>query len=154
MFSRPRSLFYPYGQSLESPLFRPGVAAGAGDARLSWAQPESQLRLRQRLITRDAAGRSSIHAPDGMVHLAIEAGDFVIMSEMTSHVILPWQPTDRSRRALTLRYYSGAAHASRPRHTSATDLEEWREHLAPLTRAMLDGVAFASESALFGSASL
>eukprot|EP01046_Picozoa_sp_COSAG06_P106686 COSAG06_NODE_52976_length_302_cov_1.532020_1_plen_86_part_01 len=73
-------------------------------------------------------------------------GDFVVMSEMTSHCILPWQPTGRSRQALTLRYYAGTALEHRPKNGKNgrridADLDEWFDHVAPLTRAMLDGVA-------------
>jgi hypothetical protein len=77
-----------------------------------------------------------------MVQLAPAAGDFVIMSEMTSHCILPWQPTDRSRQALTLRFYAGKARGARGGAIDA-DLNEWIEHVAPLTRALLEGVPLA-----------
>jgi hypothetical protein len=43
--------------------------------------------------------------------LQVAAGDFLILSEATVHAILPWQPTDRLRRFLVLRYgmqYAGA----------------------------------------------
>ena len=63
-----------------------------------------------------------------MVQLAPAAGDFVIMSEMTSHCILPWQPTDRSRQALTLRFYAGKARGARGGAIDA-DLNEWRERV-------------------------
>ena len=49
--------------------------------------------------------------PPGAVNIApVAAGDFLILSEATVHAILPWQPSDRLRRILALRYgtqYSG-----------------------------------------------
>ena len=112
-----------------------GVEGGRGD------RPEPPARLQQRLLSTDAGG-CKLHAPDGMVQLAPQAGDFVIMSEMTSHCILPWQPIDRSRQALTLRFYSGKAREARGGGINE-DLEEWIEHVAPLTRALLQGAPLA-----------
>lgn len=40
----------------------------------------------------------------------VRAGDFLLLSEATVHGILPWQPAERLRRFLVLRYgvqYSG-----------------------------------------------
>ena len=34
----------------------------------------------------------------------------IIMAETLTHGVLPWVPTDRARRALTLRYKTGAAY--------------------------------------------
>ena len=102
-------------------------------------------RLQQRLLSTDAGG-CKLHAPDGMVQLAPQAGDFVIMSEMTSHCILPWQPTNRSRQALTLRFYSGKAREARGGGINE-DLEEWIEHVAPLTRTLLQGAPLAAARA-------
>ena len=141
MFSRPRSLFWPYSNSGENPLFgRVYTPDQAGPSRAhieDW--PESAAQLRQLLISTDSVGNCKLHAPDGMVQLAPEAGDFIIMSEMCSHCILPWQPTDRSRQALTLRFYSGKARSARGGKIDA-DLQEWIEHVAPSTRALLEGV--------------
>ena len=141
MFSRPRSLFWPYSNSGENPLFgcvyTPDRAAPSLSHVDDW--PESSAQLQQRLISTDAAGNCQLHAPDGLVQLALEAGDFVIMSEMCSHCIIPWQPTDRSRQALTLRFYSGNARTARGGVIDA-DLEDWIEHVAPSTRALLKGV--------------
>lgn len=124
------------------------------DGGVDWPPQETAAQLRERLIRTAADGRSKLNAPDGMVQLTPQAGDFVVASEMTTHCILPWQPTDRPRRALTMRFYSGEAYDNKPVSRSTRfentagkmdfDLEEWREHVAPLTRAMLDGVAFAS----------
>ena len=141
MFSRPRSLFWPYSNSGESPLFGRVYTDKAAPSLAhieDW--PESPAQLRQRLITIDPAGNSRLHAPDGMVQLAPAAGDFVIMSEMCSHCILPWQPTDRCRQALTLRFYSGQAREARAGGIDA-DLEEWIEHVTPRTRALLKGAS-------------
>jgi len=142
MFSRPRSSFWPYSLSGENPLFG---RVYSPDPKTSLAHiedwPEPPARLQQRLLSTDAGG-CKLHAPDGMVQLAPQAGDFVIMSEMTSHCILPWQPTDRSRQALTLRFYSGKAREARGGGINE-DLEEWIEHVAPLTRTLLQGAPLA-----------
>lgn len=184
----------------------------AEEAAEPWPQPESHSELLQRLVSTDTDGSSSIHPPDGMVQLVLEPGDFVVMTEMASHCIIPWQPTDRPRRALTLRFYSGVAshcHCSQlfiqvqqccsesrrdgvptadwcalwlgtalkmrgaggknkmdadlvrssftrwlhlpppPFQQQHADAQlgfclqaEWRDHVGPLTRAMLDGLAF------------
>ena len=69
-------------------------------------------------------------------------GPRLILPEVTSHCVLPWQPTDRSRQALTLRFYSGKAREARGGGINE-DLEEWIEHVAPLTRALLQGAPLA-----------
>ena len=68
-----------------------------------------------------------------------------MVSERTSHCILPWQPTDRCRCALTMRYYSSDAYRARVDRGSPTDPELLDpatrvEILALSTRAMIDGV--------------
>ena len=42
--------------------------------------------------------------PVGVVNVTPRAGDAVVMTEMLAHGTLQWQPTDRQRRTLVLRY--------------------------------------------------
>ena len=78
-------------------------------------------------------------------------GHRLILPEVTSHCVLPWQPTDRDRRVILMRYYSGDAYEERvgtipPKHPSRVipggfvgQFEHMRELLAPCTLAMIDG---------------
>jgi len=43
--------------------------------------------------------------PDGVVNVTPKAGDFVVMNEALTHGALPWQPADRLRMFLVLRYH-------------------------------------------------
>ena len=47
---------------------------------------------------------SSAEVPPGVVNITPKAGDVVIISELLTHGALTWQPKDRDRRFLTLRY--------------------------------------------------
>ena len=198
VFSRPRSLCWPYGQSGET---TGGDASPCPD--ITREETDAQAL---RLITTAADGQSKLRVPDGLVQLTPEAGahslianivlvsrsflpapclllsccswagttcivvvvppitlacvltiglgllstrlaaagDFIIVSESTSHCIMPWQPTDRCRAALTMRYYSGRAHEARlarsPGGYADAELKELRARFAPATRAMIDGV--------------
>jgi hypothetical protein len=42
--------------------------------------------------------------PPGTLHVCPRAGDYVIMTEATTHAAVPWTRTDRQRRTLALRY--------------------------------------------------
>jgi hypothetical protein len=42
--------------------------------------------------------------PQGVINLTPRAGDVLIISELLTHGILPWNPSDRIRRILVLRY--------------------------------------------------
>jgi hypothetical protein len=42
--------------------------------------------------------------PPGTTHVCPQAGDFVIMTEATTHAAVPWARADRQRRTLALRY--------------------------------------------------
>ena len=43
-------------------------------------------------------------APPGTLDVCPKAGSYVIMTEATTHAATPWQPTDRVRRSLALRF--------------------------------------------------
>lgn len=77
MFSRPRSLFWPYSNSGESPLFGSvvgGVSQHSTSATDDWpVEVESESELRQRLICTNGDGKCCLHTPDGLVQLAPEA---------------------------------------------------------------------------------
>ena len=77
MFSRPRSLFWPYSNSGESPLFGSvvgGVPRHSTSATDDWpVEVESESELRQRLICTNGDGKCCLHTPDGLVQLAPEA---------------------------------------------------------------------------------
>lgn len=42
--------------------------------------------------------------PEGVVNITPKAGDILVMPELMTHGILPWNPSDRIRRILVLRY--------------------------------------------------
>ena len=46
----------------------------------------------------------SAEVPPGVVNITPKAGDVVVISELLTHGALTWQPKDRERRFLTLRY--------------------------------------------------
>ena len=54
--------------------------------------------------------------PQGIVNPTPKAGDILIISELLTHGILPWQPTDRIRRILVLRYA--------PQHCGSSSVSE------------------------------
>ena len=47
---------------------------------------------------------ASAEVPPGVVNIAAKAGDVVVISELLTHGALTWQPKDRERCFLTLRY--------------------------------------------------
>ena len=47
---------------------------------------------------------ASAEVPPGVVNITPKAGDVVVISELLTHGALTWQPKDRERRFLTLRY--------------------------------------------------
>ena len=49
---------------------------------------------------------NSTEVPEGVVNFNPKAGDVVVISELVVHGALSWQPKDRQRRFLTLRYCS------------------------------------------------
>jgi hypothetical protein len=49
---------------------------------------------------------NSTEVPEGVTNFTPKAGDVVIISELVVHGALSWQPADRDRRFLTLRYCS------------------------------------------------
>ena len=71
-----------------------------------------------------ADGSSGLRTPDGMVQVTPEAGDFIVISERCAHCILPWQPTDRPRMALNLRFYAGAAWERLEKRATTGDLDD------------------------------
>ena len=104
VFSRPRTLFQPFGNAT-----RPN-------------RPPAEDWLGASLDT-------SQNVPDGLLHITPEAGDVIIMSEALTHGVLPWVPTDRPRRALTLRYKTGSAYVEHMAAWQAKD--EGHEHSIP-----------------------
>ena len=57
---------------------------------------------------------NSTEVPEGVANFNPKAGDVVVISELVVHGALSWQPKDRQRRFLTLRYCSQHIPASNP----------------------------------------
>ena len=74
--------------------------------------------------------------PEGVVNVTPKAGDVVIISELLTHGTMPWQPTDRFRRALVLRF--------RPQHSGDSDSipEEIQGHLSAETVELIATASF------------
>ena len=71
--------------------------------------------------------------PSGVVNVTPRAGDAVVMTEMLAHATLQWQPTDRMRRTLVMRYrpqFKGQPHEM-PDSVLARLSPEIRELMAP-----------------------
>ena len=69
--------------------------------------------------------------PDGVVNVTPRAGDVVVMTEMLVHGTLQWQPQNRQRRLLVLRYRPQFKGQSR-----VTDVV--RNRLSPQIRELMD----------------
>ena len=41
--------------------------------------------------------------PAGLLHCTVEAGDVLIVTEATTHAVVPWRSTDRCRRYVRFR---------------------------------------------------
>ena len=68
--------------------------------------------------------------PAGVVNVTPQAGDVVVMTEMLAHGTLQWQPKDRLRRTLVLRY--------RPQFKGSSAVPETiHSRLSPETRELL-----------------
>ena len=89
-FPRPCAVVWPYGSAPDGQAFGRDTVDGSTPTG-----PQSLLYTKA----------------DGLLQLTPDAGDFIVMSERCAHCILAWQPTDRPRVALTLRYFSGSAWA-------------------------------------------
>ena len=179
-FSRPRSLFWPYSNHQEHPVFgadRHATAFTVSAPHRCLAEPLSRFCASRAGIRRGSsappatapascacrtacctsplppatceAHRGSLcRSPAGSRRVL---GPRLILPEVTSHCVLPWQPTDRDRRVILMRYYSGDAYEERvgtipPKHPSRVipggfvgQFEHMRELLAPCTLAMIDG---------------
>ena len=70
--------------------------------------------------------------PPGVVNVTPKAGDIVVTSELMTHGILEWQPKDRMRRILVLRYKP--QHAGLPMPYP----DEIRERLSPETQELME----------------
>lgn len=103
-FSRPRALFWPYSNHADHEIFGPDRG---------WdGYHEPPGFDSQQLLSMAADGSSHLRQPDGLLHLTPAAGDVLIVPETTSHVVLPWQPTDRGRKVVLARYNSGECWAN------------------------------------------
>ena len=79
--------------------------------------------------------------PAGVVNVTQRAGDVIVMTEMLAHGTLQWNPTDRQRRTLVLRYrpqYRNrtVAVANAQRHYPGP--EAIQERLSPQVRELMD----------------
>ena len=78
------------------------------------------------------------HIPPGVVNIIPSAGDMVIISELLTHGTLPWNPVERDRRVLILRY--------RPQYCATySSLQipaEVKDRLAPETRELVEPASY------------
>ena len=144
-FPRPPTIAWPFGSEPDGVMEDGPFGKHTGDGSTPIGP--------QPLLYTKADGSSGIRAPDGLFQVTPDAGDFVIISEKCAHCILAWQPTDRPRAALNLRYYSGSAWVRREKNKVDRgdhldgDLDDSLtlgsiaavEGLAPCTRAMVAG---------------
>lgn len=75
--------------------------------------------------------------PQGVVNITPKAGDAIIHAESVYHGALRWNPTDRDRRFLTLRYlpqYLLTYHIPEDRNVP----KEVKDRLAPQTRELIE----------------
>ena len=80
-------------------------------------------------------GLVTTEVPDGVVNVTPRAGDVVIISELLTHGTMPWQPEDRVRRALVLRF--------KTQNTGTLDFPpEVLERLSPRTRDLVEPASF------------
>ena len=67
----------------------------------------------------------------GLRHVTMQPGDIMLLPEATSHLVLPWAPTDRPRQVFGLRYQM--QHLGAEKHWSLQTLER----CSPNTRELL-----------------
>lgn len=70
--------------------------------------------------------------PPGVINVTPKAGDIIVTSEMMTHGILEWQPKDRVRRMLVLRYKTQFAGLVQPYP------DEIVERLSPETQELIE----------------
>ena len=79
------------------------VLPGDGGLLLVPGSHKAQFE-RPRHLFQDGHPSDSTNLPEGIINVTPKAGDILVMPELMTHGILPWQPTDRLRRILVLRY--------------------------------------------------
>ena len=117
-FSRPRTLFGPFGRHEEE--------WAAKDWSRSSAGSESHSPLWH-------------NVPEGLVNLCPSAGDFIVMPEATCHGILPWRNREHGRRILSLRFKAGEAFETHRAHYPSKPAPEVLALLLPPTLALVAG---------------
>ena len=86
------------------------------------------------LLSSDAEGLDAVKDPV-VTNLTPRAGDFLIISELTTHGVLRWRRKDKDRRFLILRYV--------PQYEGKMSLpEEILERLAPETQELVSAVGY------------
>jgi hypothetical protein len=140
-FPRPSAIAWPYGSEPDGQAFAEDTDDGSVHV--------GPLPLLYETADYTGGRRSGLRAPDGLLQLTPDAGDFIVMSERCAHCILAWQPTDRPRVALNLRYYSGSAWARMERNMSAGsgDLDD---ALTVESVGKLDGLALCTRAMVAG----
>ena len=103
------------------------------------------------LVVLPGSHKSNFERPDGiffqdlqdadhplhpaLVNVLPSAGDVVILSELTTHDVLQWKPTDRDRRFLILRY--------RPQYEGRASLpQKIIERLSPETQELVASASY------------
>ena len=117
-FSRPRTLFYPYGRHEEE-------WAAKDWAKSSAASPQHDPLWHD--------------VPEGLVNLCPAAGDYILMPESTCHGIMPWRNSLRGRRVLALRFKSGEAYATHCAHYADHPEPQILARMSPPMKALVHG---------------
>ncbi len=103
-----------------------GLVVVPGSHKAEFPRPSGLFY--EKLVTSDL--------PEGVENITPKAGDVVIISELLTHGTMPWQPTDRVRRALVLRFT--------PQHYGNPDSipEEIKARLSPETVELIQTTSF------------
>ena len=117
-FSRPRTLFGPYGRHEEEWAAKDWSRSSGG------AETPSPLWR---------------EVPEGLVNLCPSAGDIIVMPEATCHGIMPWLNREHGRRILSLRYKTGEAYEAHRAHYPSKQAPEVLARLSPPTLALVAG---------------
>ena len=120
-FSRPRTLFGPFGRHEEE-------WAAKDWSRSRGSSPESRSPLWH-------------DVPEGLANLCPSAGDFIVMPEATCHGILPWRNREHGRRILSLRFKTGGAFEAHRAHYPSKPTQEVLARLSRPTLALVTGEA-------------
>ena len=110
------------------------VEPGDGGLIVVPGSHKGEFALPDYLLSSDAEGLDAVKDPV-VTNLTPRAGDFLIISELTTHGVLRWRRKDKDRRFLILRYV--------PQYQGKMSLpEEILERLAPETQELVSVVGY------------